>query len=131
MCFGKDLDIALQLLCENILHLSKSSRARCTRQNKAFERYFRIGADDIWGIYQEASNSKIPKTSLVNISKLLRSTLIAGHNSGCYSLKSADRAAKSCKICPATNDRLNKEEQIDMAGFSKCFLEGFYGRNND
>ncbi len=39
--------------------------------NKAFERYFRIGADDIRGIYQEASNGN-KKASVVNISKLKR-----------------------------------------------------------
>ena len=39
--------------------------------NKAFERYFRIGADDIRGIYQEASSGK-KKASVANISKLKR-----------------------------------------------------------
>jgi len=40
--------------------------------NKAFERYFRIGADDIRGIYQEASNSNKNKNSTITVSKLKR-----------------------------------------------------------
>jgi len=38
--------------------------------NKAFERYFRIGADDIREIYQQSSGNNEKKTLKLNMTKL-------------------------------------------------------------
>ena len=48
----------------------QSNKVRLHQTNKAFERYFRIGANDIRQIYKEASNGNTGKSAETKINKL-------------------------------------------------------------
>ena len=60
--------------------------------NKAFERYFRIGADDIREIYEKSSGNKQKKVKVIKIAKSTKIILITTKLSHLYELSDRRRS---------------------------------------